>query len=47
LKPTPTPPADDNTNPETGENIMIYLCFMISFVIVGAVVFKRKSVNPK
>ena len=47
LKPTPTPPAKDDTNPETGDSIMIYLCFVIPFVIIGAVVFKRKSVNQK
>ena len=39
---TPTPPTEDNTNPETGENIMIYIGFVISFIIMGAVVFKRK-----
>ena len=47
LKPTPTPPAKDDTNPETGDSIMIYLCFVIPFVIIGAVAFKRKSVNQK
>ena len=45
-KPT-VPPADDDTNPGTGDNIMIYMCLVISFVIIGTVLFKRKSLNQK